>query len=104
MNEVVDRAADIELYDSVRVRTHPEWGMGEVLKIGHSLGVFQAKVLFKRPEGERVETVPLEWLEKASNLWERLAAGELDDPHVYRLKQMAYDMAYANTGGELSSS
>lgn len=104
MNQVADLGVHIDLYDSVRVRNHPEWGMGEVLKIAQNLGVYQAKVLFKTSDGERLETVPLEWLEKTSDLWERLAAGEFDDPRSYRLKQMAYDMAYANTGGELTSS
>ena len=104
MNQVADRATHIELYDSVRVRNRPEWGAGEVLKIAQNLGVYQAKVLFKTGDGERVETVPLEWLEKTSDLWERLAAGEFDDARSYRLKQMAFDMAYANTGGELTSS
>jgi len=104
MNQVADRGVGIELYDSVRVRSRPEWGTGEVLKVEQNLGVYQAKVLFKTPNGERVETVPLEWLEKASDLWERLVAGDFDDPRSYRLKQMAFDMAYANTGGELTSS
>jgi superfamily II DNA or RNA helicase len=90
--------------DKVRVRVHPEWGIGEVLRISQSLGVYQAKVLFRTPEGERVENLPLEWLEKARDLWERLAAGDFDSPEAYCLKQMAFDMAYANTGGELSAS
>lgn len=104
MNQVADRAINIQVSDSVRVRSHPEWGTGEVLKIAQNLGVYQAKVLFNTAEGERLETVPLEWLEMASDLWERLAAGDFDDPRSYRLKQMAYDMAYANSGGELTSS
>lgn len=90
--------------DKVRVPDHPEWGVGEVLRVSQELGVFQAKVLFKTAEGERVENLPLEWLEKASDFWERLAAGTFDDPEDYRIKQMALDMSYANTGGELSAS
>jgi superfamily II DNA or RNA helicase len=104
MNQVADPIVRIQTYDAVRVRQRPEWGTGEVLKIAQELGVYQAKVLFKTAEGERLETVPLEWLEKASDLWERLAAPDFDDARAYRLKQMAYDMAYANTGGELTAS
>ncbi len=104
MNEVVDRGAVIYAEDWVRVRNRPEWGTGEVLKVAQNLGVYQARVLFKTPEGERVETVPLEWLEKASDLWQRLGSGDFDDPKVYRLKQMALDMAHANSGGELTAS
>lgn len=104
MNQVADRTVHIELYDSVRVPNHPEWGTGEVLKIAQNLGVYQAKVLFRSRDGERLETVPLEWLEKSFDVWERFAAAEYDDARSYRLKQMAYDMAYANTGGELTAS
>ncbi len=104
MNEVLDYGSVIHAEDSVRVRNRPEWGTGEVLKVAQNLGVYQARVLFKTPEGERVETVPLEWLEKASDLWQRLASDDFDDPKVYRLKQMALDMVHANTGGELTSS
>lgn len=104
MNEVVDRGAVIHAEDWVRVRNRPEWGTGEVLKVAQNLGVYQARVLFKTLEGERVETVPLEWLEKASDLWQRLASGDFDDQKTYRLKQMALDMMHANSGGELSAS
>lgn len=90
--------------DWVRVRNRPEWGTGEVLKVAQNLGVYQARVLFKTSDGERVETVPIEWLEKASDLWERFASSDFDDPKVYRLKQMAFDMVHANTGGELTAS
>ncbi|MCL5421038.1 MAG: DEAD/DEAH box helicase [Nitrospirae bacterium] len=90
--------------DNVRVPDHPEWGVGEVLRVSQELGVYQAKVLFKNAEGERVENLPVEWLEKAADLWERLASGAFDDPGDYRIKQMAMDMSYANTGGELSAS
>ena len=90
--------------DRVRVREHPEWGTGEVLRVSESFGVYQAKVLFKTPEGERVENLPIEWLEKAADLWERLAAGDFDDPEDYCIRQMALDLAHANTGGELTAS
>lgn len=103
MSETISGYA-IHPEDKVRVPTHPEWGTGEVLKIAQEWGVYQAKVLFQTPQGERVENVPLEWLERSHDLWERLARGEYDDPSDYRLKQTAIDMAYANTGGELTAS
>lgn len=95
---------EIQPDDKVRVGNHPEWGTGEVLRVAQELGVYQAKVLFKTANGERVENLPLEWLEKTADLWERLAAGDYDDPEAYRIKQMALDMAYANSGGELTAS
>ena len=95
---------EIRTDDKVRVRRHPEWGTGEVLRVSQTLGVYQAKVLFKAPEGERVENLPIEWLEKAADLWERLAADDFDDSEDYRIRQMALDLAHANTGGELTAS
>ena len=80
MNDMVGHGALIHAEDYVRVRNRPEWGTGEVLKVAQNLGVYQAKILFKTSSGERVETVPLEWLEKASDLWQRLASGDFDDP------------------------
>lgn len=59
--------------DRARIRRHPEWGRGEVLRVPQSLGVYQAKVLFKAHDGERVENLPIELLEKTADLWERLA-------------------------------
>ncbi len=94
----------INVDDKVRVRTHPEWGTGEVIRISEDFGVYQAKVLFKTASGERVENLPIEWLEQAADLWQRLAAGAFDSPEDYRIKQTAIDMSYANTGGELNSS
>src|SRR3989344_2568786 len=104
MSEAIPAFKIIHADDKVRVRKHPEWGTGEVLRVSQELGVYQAKVLFKPTEGERVETLPVEWLETTADLWERLAAGDFDKPEDYRIKQMALDMSYANTGGELSAS
>jgi ERCC4-related helicase len=103
MSETI-AAYTITANDTVRVRNHPEWGVGEVLRVSQDFGVYQAKVLFVSPSGDRIENLPVEWLEKAADQWERLAAGDFDDPADYRIKQMAFDMMYANTGGELSAS
>lgn len=104
MSEAIPAYKIIHADDKVRVRTHPEWGTGEVLRISQEFGVYQAKVLFKTSEGEHVENLPVEWLEKTADLWGRLAAGDFDSPEDYRIKQMALDLSYANTGGELSAS
>jgi len=104
MSETSATYIAIKRDDRVRVKNRPELGAGEVLRVSEELGVYQAKVLFKTAEGERVENLPIEWLEKAADLWERLATRQFDDPRDYRIKQMALDMSYANTGGELSAS
>jgi hypothetical protein len=97
MSETATYAVSIGPEDRVRVRVHPEWGEGEVLKVSQTLGVYQAKVLFETPEGARVENLPLEWLEKARDLWERLEKRDFDSPEAYCLKQMALDMTCFRT-------
>ncbi|MBU1206360.1 MAG: DEAD/DEAH box helicase family protein [Proteobacteria bacterium] len=96
--------SSLKLYDRVRVPSRPELGTGEVLRIAEFAGVYQADVAFDSPEGRKLETIPLELLESTADLWQRLAAGNLDDPEFYRLKQIAFEFIYSNNGGELSSS
>ena len=38
---------EIRPEDKVRVRRHPEWGTGEVLRVSRTPGVHQARVLFE---------------------------------------------------------
>ncbi|MEW6246602.1 MAG: SNF2-related protein [Nitrospirota bacterium] len=90
--------------DKVRVPSHPELGVGEVLRIAETAGFYQADVVFDTPGGRRLEVFPVELLEKTGDLWQRLAEGALDDPTSYRVKQIALDLAHANSGGELSAS
>ena len=107
MSETATRyTATIEVKpsDRVNVPSRPELGSGEVLKIADIAGIYQADVVFDLPEGRKLETVPLELLELTSDLWGRLAAGNFDDPEIYRLKQMAFELVHSNNGGELSSS
>jgi SNF2 family DNA or RNA helicase len=95
---------DIQPDDRVRVPAHPEWGTGEVLRVAQEYGLYRAKVLFRSLAGDRVETLPVEWLHKTADLWQRLASGDFDDPEAYVVKQMAIDLAHANSGGELTAS
>jgi SNF2 family DNA or RNA helicase len=90
--------------DKVRVPSHPELGVGEVLRIAETAGFYQADVVFETPGGRRLEVFPLELLEKTGDLWQRLQEGTFDDPITYRTKQIALDLVHANSGGELSAS
>jgi len=90
--------------DRVRVPSHPEFGIGEVLRVAETAGFYQADVVFDTPTGRRLETFPVELLEKTGDLWQRLATGPFDDPIAYRVKQIAIDLAHSNSGGELSAS
>lgn len=90
--------------DRVRIPSHPEFGIGEVLRVAETAGFYQADVVFDTPTGRRLETFPVELLEKTGDLWQRLATGPFDDPIAYRVKQIAIDLAHSNSGGELSAS
>jgi SNF2 family DNA or RNA helicase len=102
--EKYESLSSIRINDLVKVPSRPELGMGEVLRVADVAGIYQADVVFVMPEGRRLETLPVELLALTSDLWERLAKGDTDDPETYRLKQMAVEMAYSNNGGELTSS
>jgi SNF2 family DNA or RNA helicase len=90
--------------DRVRVPSHPEFGVGEVLRVAETAGFYQADVVFDTPNGRRLETFPVELLEKTRDLWQRLLEKTFDDPIAYRVKQIAIDLAHSNSGGELSAS
>ena len=75
-----------------------------MLRVAETAGFYQADVVFDTPNGRRLETFPVELLEKTGDLWQRLAAGVFDDPTAYRVKQIAIDLAHSNSGGELSAS
>lgn len=90
--------------DKVRVPSHPELGVGEVLRIAETAGFYQADVVFETPGGRKLEVFPLELLEKTGDLWQRLQDGAFDDPATYRIKQVALDLVHANSGGELTAS
>ena len=66
--------------DKVRVPSHPELGVGEVLRVAEAAGFYQADVVFDTPSGRRLEVFPLELLEKTADLWQRLQQGLCDDP------------------------
>jgi hypothetical protein len=95
---------EIKPNQRVMVPTRPELGVGEVLRISEFAGTYRADVAFEDPSGRRLETLPLELLKPTGDMWERLWAGDVDDPEDYRLKQICYELVHSNNGGELSSS
>lgn len=94
----------IQVSQRVRVSGREDLGVGEVLRVAESGGGYQADVAFEGPDGRRLETFPLDRLEAAPDLWERLARGEFDPPQDFLLKHLALQFPLANTGGELSNS
>jgi len=94
----------IQANERVYVQGREDLGVGEVLRVRESGGIYQADVAFETSDGRRLETFPLHRLEPAPDLLERLANGDVDPPLDFLLKQLAYQLPLANTGGELSNS
>ncbi|GFP19629.1 hypothetical protein HKBW3S03_01134 [Candidatus Hakubella thermalkaliphila] len=95
---------EIKVNERVRIFGLEDLGAGEVLRVRESGGVYQADVVFDRVGGRRLETVPLDRLQRAPDLFERLSAGDVDSPLDFLLKQLAYQLPLANAGGDLSNS
>jgi len=96
--------SEINTNDRIRVPSQPDLGTGEVLRISAVAGIYQADVVFDTTEGRKLETIPVELLAKSGDLWDRLKSGDFDDPADYTLKQMAFELEYSNSGGELTAS
>ncbi len=90
--------------DRVRVSGRYELGIGEVLRLSQTGGVYVADVVFESPAGRRLETLPVQRLERAESPWQKLRAGHFDNPKDFLLRQLAWQFALGNTGGELTNS
>ena len=90
--------------DRVRVSGRYELGIGEVLRLSETGGVYVADVVFESRTGRRLETLPVQRLEKAMSPWDKLRAGQFDNPKDFLLRQLAWQFALGNTGGELTNS
>jgi len=88
----------------VRVVGRDDLGVGEVLRVAESGGIYQVDVVFESRDGRRLETFPANRLQTQPDLWDRLAQNDFDPPLDFLLKQLAYQFPLANTGGELSNS
>ncbi|MHB8520516.1 MAG: DEAD/DEAH box helicase [Limisphaerales bacterium] len=90
--------------DRVRVSGRYELGIGEVLRLSETGGVYVADVVFESRAGRRLESLPVQRLEKAASPWDKLRAGQFDNPKDFLLRQLAWQFALGNTGGELTNS
>src|SRR5262249_53914157 len=94
----------IQANQRVYVPGHEELGIGEVLRIAAAGGIYQADVAFEDGDRRRLETFPIQRLQIAPDLFDRLVCGDYDAPLDFLLKQLAYQFPLANMGGELSNS
>src|SRR5262249_47808369 len=75
--------------DRVRVSGRYELGIGEVLRVSEAGGLYVADVVFESRAGRRLETLPVERLEKAVSPWQKLRTGNFDNPKDFLLRQLA---------------
>lgn len=100
-----DRSDDrVKANQRVLVSGQEDLGVGEVVRVCEAGGTYQADVAFDHSEGRRLYTFPLERLQPASDPWQRIMASDLDSDQDFLLKQLAFQLPLANTGGELSNS
>lgn len=90
--------------ERVRVKGRGDLGVGEVLRVSDTYGIYQADIVFEAAEGRRLESFPVERLEPAPDLWQRLQQSIVDQPADYLLKQLAFQFPLQNSGGQLSNS
>jgi ERCC4-related helicase len=94
----------IGLNQRVTVEGRPDLGVGEVVRVQEIGGIKQADVVFDRAGKRQIETILIERLRLAQDLWERLESRDFDPPLDFLLKQLAYQFPLQNAGGELSNS
>jgi len=101
MSQTLDQLAP---NDRVRVSGRYELGIGEVLRLSETGGLRVADVVFESRAGRRLETLPVQRLEKAASPWDRLRAGTFDNPKDFLMRQLSWQFTLGNTGGELTNS
>jgi superfamily II DNA or RNA helicase len=103
MSAVDAISSELRAGDRVRIIGRYANGVGEVLRVQQTGGLVIADVVFENQGGRKLETLPVARLEKASSPWDRLRAGQYDDPRDFLLRQLAWQFALGNSGGELSN-
>jgi superfamily II DNA or RNA helicase len=95
--------SELRVGDRVRITGRYETGVGEILRVQVSGGLAIADVVFDSQGGRRLETLPIARLERAASPWDRLRAGQYDDARDFLMRQLAWQFALGNSGGELSN-
>ena len=103
MSAVDTIPSELRAGDRVRIIGRYANGVGEVLRVQQTGGLVIADVVFENQGGRKLETLPVARLEKASSPWDRLRACQYDDPRDFLLRQLAWQFALGNSGGELSN-
>ena len=102
---MIETLAKLAPNDRVRVSGPIRaWALAKCCVSRETGGLYVADVVFESRAGRRLETLPVERLERAISPWEKLRAGNFDNPKDFLLRQLAWQFALGNTGGELTNS
>ena len=95
---------NLKVGDKVRVKGREDLGTVEIYRVSESFGVYQADVMYEDANGRHLQSFPLDRLEFAPDLWERIKQNDYDQPLDFFLKQLAFQFPLQNKGGQLSNS
>jgi SNF2 family DNA or RNA helicase len=95
---------NLKIGDKVRVKGREDLGTVEVYRISESFGIYQADVMYEDANGRHLQSFPVDRLEFAPDLWERIKHNDFDQPLDFFLKQLAFQFPLQNKGGQLSNS
>ncbi len=104
MRIVTDHNNSYQVGSLVRIKGRENLGTGEILRVSDTYGIYQADIVFDNAEGRRLESLPVERLEPAPDIWERAKNGQTDNPLDFLLKQLSFEFPIQNSGGQLSNS
>lgn len=90
--------------ERVRVQGRDDLGIVEIYRVSELYGIYQADIMYEDSNGRHLQSFPIERLEPAPDLWQRILHNDLDSPIDFLLKQLAFQLPLQNKGGQLSNS
>lgn len=90
--------------ERVKVKGREDLGIVEVYRVSELYGIYQADIMYEDNTGRHLQSFPVERLEPAPDLWQRIIRSDLDAPVDFLLKQLAFQLPLQNNGGQLSNS
>ena len=90
--------------ERVRVKGREDLGTVEVYRVSELYGIYQADIMYEDSNGRHLQSFPIERLEPAPDLWQRIINNKVDSSVDFLLKQLAFQLPLQNNGGQLSNS
>ena len=90
--------------ERVRVKGREDLGTVEVYRVSELYSIYQADIMYEDTNGRHLQSFPIERLEPAPDLWQRIMNNNVDSSVDFLLKQLAFQLPLQNNGGQLSNS